>query len=369
MTGLKRLAAWCLALVAGALVATAPVRDAAAQDTIKLQFQTAFPSSFYTHNSFLHFAERVKAMSAGRVEIRVQPGGAIVPSFEVLDATARKVLDGGFSAAAYYVGKNRAAALFGPAPGGPYGFDWIDYFGWVHDGGGLALHNQFFKEILERDVVVFPISPVSNQPLGWFNRELKDWEDLATIKCRATGITGEVMSKSGMKTVNMSGGEILPAVERGIIDCAEWAGPAADIDMGFYQILKYYYLPSAHEPATMLELLVNGEVWRSLPTDIQEIFKSAAWEATLWQQLETHRLNAIAIEKLQAAGVNFRRTPDSILTGQMKAWEEIRDQAVKENPFFKKVLDSQREYASKIVPGRRFAQIDYNWLADYYWPQ
>ena len=217
--------------------------------------------------------------------------------------------------------------------------------------------------------MVFPISPVSNQPLGWFNRELKDWEDLATIKCRATGITGEVMSKSGMKTVNMSGGEILPAVERGIIDCAEWAGPAADIDMGFYQILKHYYLPSAHEPATLLELIINGEVWRSLPTDIQEIMKSASWEATLWQQLQTHRLNAIAIKKLQEAGVQFHKTPDSILAGQMRAWEEIRDQAVKDNPFFAEVLESQRVYAEQVVPGRVFSQVDYNWLANYYWPQ
>ena len=366
MTSLKRLAVWSAALFAGAMVATMPVRDASAQE-FKLQFQTAFPSSFYTHNSFLYFAERVNALSNGRVEIIVQPGGAIVPSFELLDATARKVLDGGFSASAYYVGKNRAAALFGPAPGGPWGFDWVDYWGWVYDGGGLELHNRLFTEILDRDVVVFPISPVGNQPLGWFNREVTSWEDLATIKCRATGITGEVMSKSGMKTVNMSGGEILPAVERGIIDCAEWAGPAADIDMGFYQILKHYYLPSAHEPATLIELIINGEVWRSLPKDIQEIMKSVSWEATLWQVIQTHRLNAIAIKKLKEAGVQFHKTPDSILDGQMKAWEEIRDKAIAENPFFAEVIESQRVYAEEIVPARQFSQVDYDWLADYYW--
>ncbi len=369
MIGSKRLAAAGLAVLAGALAAILPVRDAAAEAEFKLKIQTAFPASFYTHDSFLHFGERVKAMSNGRLEVEVLPGGAIVPSFEVLDATARGVLDAGFSAAAYYVGKNRAAALFGPAPGGPWGFDWVDYFGWVYDGGGWDLYQEFFRDVLQRDVIAFPISPVGNQPLGWFKRELKDWEDLADIKCRATGITGEVMSKSGMKTVNMSGGEILPAVERGIIDCAEWAGPAADIDMGFHQILKYYYLPSAHEPATLLELIVNGEVWRGLPSDLQEIVKSATWEVTLYQQIRTHKLNAIAIAKLQEAGVQFRRTPDSILAGQMKAWEEIRDKAVQENPFFKKVLESQREYAAMVVPGRRFAQVDYDWLANYYWPQ
>ena len=339
-----------------------------AQETIKIKIQATFPTSAKLYKGFLIFLERVKEMSGGRLDIQSFPAGAIVPAVEVLDATARGVLDGGYSAAAYYVGKNRAATLFGPAPGGPWGFDWIDYMGWIHDGGGLELYNEFYQKELARNVVVFPMTPVANQVLGWFNREIKGWDDLADIKCRATGITGEVMSKSGMKTVNMSGGEILPAGERGIINCGEWAGPAEDIAMGFHQVWKHYYMPSAHEPATMLEIFFNGDVWKKIPKDLQAIIESATWEASLRYQIETHRANAEAMKELVAKGVQIHRTPDSILLGQLKAWDDIVAVEVAKNPFFKRVLESQKEYASIVIPARRAVELPYEFLAERYWP-
>ncbi|HJO87360.1 MAG: TRAP transporter substrate-binding protein [Alphaproteobacteria bacterium] len=369
MFRLKYLLPSLLALLLGVTAFTTVSNEAAAAEKIKLKVQAAFPSSTKLFKSFNIMNERVKAMSNGRLEMELFPGGAIVPSFQVLDATARHVLDGGFSAAAYYVGKNRAAALFGPAPGGPYGFDWIDYFGWIHDGGGLALYNEFFQKVLKRDVVVFPMTAVGNQVLGWFDRPVKGWHDLKDIKCRATGLTGEVLSKSGMKTVNMSGGEILPSAERGIINCGEWAGPGEDIAMGFHQVWKHYYMPSVHEPATILELLINGEVWRKLPPDLQEIVKSAIWETTLRYQILTHRQNAEALVKIRAAGVTVHRTPDSILQGILDAWEDIVASESAKNPFFKKVLASQKKYAALVIPTRRAVQVDYNWLANHYWPE
>jgi TRAP-type mannitol/chloroaromatic compound transport system substrate-binding protein len=367
MKKLHPFALWSLVLLIGAFTLVIHGREGMAQQKHKLKFQAAFPSSTKFYQSYELFNERVKAMSNGRLEIEALPGGAIVPAFEVLDATARRVLDGGYSAAAYYVGKNRAAALFGPAPAGPFGFDMIDYMGWIYDGGGLELHNEFFQKVLQRDVVVFPMTPVANQVLGWFKRPVKGWTDLADIKCRATGLTGEVMARSGMKTVNMAGGEIVPAGERGIIDCGEWAGPAEDLSMGFHQVWKHYYMPSTHEPATVLELLINGEVWRKLPTDLQEIVKSATWEATFRYQILTHRQNAEALQKLRAAGVTIERTPESILKGQLDAWKEIMEAESAKNPFFKKVLDSQRQYASIVIPARRAVQLPYEFLADYYW--
>lgn len=364
----KRLTACSLGLLIGAMMLVVPGRDGMAQDKHKLKMQAAFPSSTKFYKSYELFAERVKAMSGGRLELEVFPGGAIVPSFEVMDATARRVLDGGFSASAYYVGKNRAATLFGPAPTGPFGFDMVDYMGWVYDGGGLELHNEFFQKVLNRDVVVFPITPVANQVLGWFKRPLTGWGDLANFKCRETGMTAEVMSRSGMKTINMAGGEILPAGERGIIDCAEWAGPAEDLSIGFHQVWKHYYMPSAHEPATVLELLINGEVWRKLPDDLKEIIKSATWETTFRYQIMTHRQNAEALQKLRELGVTIHRTPDSVLKGVIEAWNKIMEEEAAKNPFFKKVLESQRKYASLVIPARRAVQLPYEFLADQYWP-
>lgn len=364
----KRWTVGLQVLVFVAAVLMSAHQEVVAQEKIKLKIQATFPTSAKLYKGFQIFLDRVKVMSGGRLEIQSFPGGAIVPSFEVLDATDRGVLDGGFSAAAYYVGKNRAAALFGPAPGGPWGFDWIDYFGWIHDGGGLELYNELYQKVLDRNVVVFPMTPVANQVLGWFKRPIKGWDDLKDIKCRATGITGEVMSQSGMKTVNMSGGEILPAGERGIINCGEWAGPAEDIAMGFHQVWKHYYMPSAHEPATVLEIFFNGDVWKKIPKDLQEIIKSATWEASLRYQIDTHRANAVAMKALQEKGVTIHRTPDSILLGQLKAWDNIVETEVKKNPFFKKVLESQREYASVVIPARRAVELPYEFLAERYWP-
>lgn len=367
MFRLKQLMTLSLVLLIGTLTFVIPSHDAMAEQKYKLKIQAAFPSSTKFYKSFELFLDRVKVMSNGRLDIQGFPGGAIVPSFEVLDATARGVLDGGYSAAAYYVGKNRAAALFGPAPGGPFGFDMMDYIGWVYDGGGLELYNEFFQKVLKRDVVVFPLTPVANQVLGWFKRPIKGWNDLSDIKCRATGLTGEVMSRSGMKTVNMSGGEILPSGERGIINCGEWAGPAEDLSMGFHQVWKHYYMPSTHEPATVLELLINGKLWRQLPEDLKQIIKTATWEATFRYQIITHRQNSEALKKLRELGVTIHRTPESILTGQLKAWEEIMSEESAKNPFFKKVLESQRKYASIVIPARRAVELPYDFLANYYW--
>ena len=201
-------------------------------------------------------------MSGGRLEIEVAPAGTIVPAFEVLDAVHKKVIDGGHTAAAYWVGKQRAATLFGPAPGGPFGMDMMDYMGWIYDGGGLELYRELYQDQLKRDVIPIPMTAVANQVLGWFKRPVANWEDLKGRKCRETGITAEVFSKSGMSPVNMPGGEIVPAGERGVIECGEWVGPAEDMKIGFQSVWKHYYMPSTHEPATVLELLINADVWK-----------------------------------------------------------------------------------------------------------
>lgn len=139
--------------------------------------------------------------------------------------------------------------------------------------------------------------------------------------------------------------------------------------MGFHQVWKHYCMPSAHEPATVLELLVNGEVWRKLPRDLKEIVKSATWETTLRYQILTHRNNAAALKKLREKGVTIHRTPDSILQGILKAWKDIVATETAKNPFFKKVLDSRRAYASIAIPACRAVQVEYNSLANHYWPE
>jgi TRAP-type mannitol/chloroaromatic compound transport system substrate-binding protein len=344
--------------------------SASAQQVTKLRFESTFPASGLLFENSKYFAERVKAMSGGRLQIEMLPPGAVVPPFEVLDAVHKGVIDGGHTAAAYWLGKNRTATLFGPAPGGPFGMDMLDYMGWIYEGGGMALYQEFYQKELQRNVVVIPMTSVANQILGWFKRPVKNWEDLKGRKCRETGITAEVFGKSGMNPVNVPGGEIVPAGQRGVIECAEFVGPAEDMKIGFHTVWKYAYMPSMHEPATVLELMINGDVWKKLPEDLQEIIKSATMEATLRSQIVSNKANAEALVELKEKhGVHIERTPPDILTKILETWDQIAREESAKNPFFKKVYDAQREFASRVVPARRSVYAPYELGANYYWPE
>jgi TRAP-type mannitol/chloroaromatic compound transport system substrate-binding protein len=361
-----RWTAGCLGAVLIAIAATPGI--ARAQQ--KLHIQSAFPPSSMIHENAKFWAERVKAMSGGRLEIVLLPSGAVVPPFEVLDAVHKKVVDGGHTAPAYWVGKNRAATLFGPAPGGPFGMDMVDYLGWLSEGGGLDLYREFYRDVLKRNVVPIPLTYVGNQALGWFKQPIKGWSDFKGRKCRQTGITAEVFSRSGMMPVNIPGAEIVPAAERGVIDCAEFVGAAEDMRIGFQTVWKNFYVPSIHEPATVLELLINGDVWKGLSPDLQQIIESAAMEATLRAQMAMHRANADAVIEMQEKnGVRIQHTPDEILRKTLESWDQIAKDESAKNPFFKKVYESQRTYASKVVPTRRLTVAPYDFAANYYWPE
>ena len=344
--------------------------DGASQPNVRLRVQTSFPASSLFYRNAQYFAERVGAMSSGKLQIELLPPGAVVPAFEVLDAVHDGVIDGGHTAAAYWVGKNRAATLFGPAPGGPAGMDTLDYLGWIYESNGLDLYREFYQQELRRDVVPLPMTAAGQQILGWFKTPVRDWEDLRGRKCRQTGITAEVFSRSGMQTVNIPGGEIVPAGQRGVIDCAEWVGPAEDMMIGFHTIWKYAYMPSMHEPALVAELLFNRRVWDRLPAPYREIIRSATIEATLVSQLVANRMNAEALIELRDVhAVNIEKTPPDIIENLLRAWDEIAEEEAARNPFFAKVYESQRAYAGKVVPGRRTVHAPYDLGAQHYWPE
>lgn len=362
---MKAILVVAVALALAIAPATAP-----AQKVTKLRFESVFPPSTLFFENSKYFIDRVRALTGGRLQIEMLPPGAVVPPFEVLDAVHKGVLDGAHSSAAYWVGKNRASTLFGPAPGGPFGMDLLDYMGWVHEGGGLALQQEFYQKVLGRNIIAMPMTSGGPQILGWFNKPVKSWDDLKNRKCRQTGITAEVFGKSGMKTVNMPGGDIIPSAQRGVIECAEWAGPIEDLRIGFQSVWKYSYMPSVHEPATVLELLINGDVWNKLPEQHREVIRSAAMEATFRSQLVMNRLNAEALVTLREKHeVTIARTPSDILTKTLQSWDEIARAEMARNPFFKKVYDSQREYAARVVPARRSVYPDYDLSAAHYWPR
>ena len=342
--------------------------SAFAQTTLKMQ--ATWPASLTLYENFTFFAERVGKMSGGTLKINAMPAGQVVPAFEVLDATNKKVLDGAHAWSGYWVGKNKTAILFTGGPGGTFGMDMIDAFGWMHHGGGNELAQEFFNKELKLNIHWLPILPSGPQAFGWFKRPIKNLADFKGMKCRQTGMAAEVWQRMGMTTVNMPGGEIIPAAQRGVIDCAEWVGGVEDLRLGFHNVWKYHYTPGVHENVTIGEVLMNGDVWRSLSPTHQEIMKGAASETFIVWWAKWQRQNADAIQELQQKhGVQILRTPPDILIEFLKTWDIIAAEEGKKNPFFKKTHDSQRAYASLVVPAKRFMFPPYSFVANYYWPE
>jgi TRAP-type mannitol/chloroaromatic compound transport system substrate-binding protein len=351
-------------------LAAAAAFTAGAQAQTTLKMQATWPASLTLYENFTYFAERVGKLSAGSLKIETMPAGQVVPAFEVLDATHKKVLDGAHAWAAYWVGKNKAAVLFTGGPGGTFGMDFVDAMGWMYEGGGLELYNDFYQKELKLNVVVFPILPAGPQAFGWFKRPIKNLADFKGMKCRQTGIVAEIYQRMGMQTVNMPGGEIVPSAQRGVIDCAEWVGGIEDLRLGLPQVWKYHYTPGMHESASIGELIINSEVWASLSPQQQEVIRSAVTETFLRWWVKWQKQNADAIEEMRTKhGTQILRTPPEILIDFLKTWDKIAAEESAKSPFFKKVYDSQREYASKVVPAKRFMFPPYSFAANYYFPE
>ncbi len=357
-----------LAVAIGAIAVLWPSAPTA-QAPITLKIQASWPASLSIFDHLKMFAERVDKLSNGQVKVDPMPAGTIVPAFEVLDATNRKVIDGAHTVAYYWVGKHKAAVLFTGGPGGTYGMDAIDYIGWAYEGGGFELYQQFYRDVLKMNVVAIPAFPSSPQAFGWFKRPIKSLADFKGMKCRQTGIAAEVFTEMGMRVVNLPGGEIIPAAERGVIDCAEWVGGVEDLRLGFHRVWKYHYTPGMHETVTIGEILINGDVWKGLSPTHQEILKSAAMETFTRWWARWQKQNAEALKELQETHkVQVLRTPDDVLHEFLKAWDRIAAREAEKDPFFKKVLESQKQYAALVVPAKRFMFPPYEFAANHYWP-
>ena len=350
-----------------ALAGLAQAQTAPAPKVIKVQ--ASWPASGTIYENLTDLAKRVDQMSGGRLKIEAMPGGQVVPPFEVLDATHKKVIDGAHSWPGYWVGKNKTAILFTGGPGGPFGMDHMDYLSWMWHGGGLAKFHKFYQETLKLNVISFPVQTASPQALGWFKKKIENLADLKGQRCRQTGIAAEVFNEMGMRTVNMPGAEIMPAAERGTIDCAEWVGGVEDLRFGFHTIWKYHYAPSLHESVSIGEMMFNLDVWKSLSTSDQELIKSAITETLFMWWTRWQRMNAEAtVELKEKHKVNMEVTPSDVHKEFLAAWDRVAAKEAEKNPLFKETLEDLKKWASVTVPAKRFYYPAYNVAADHYWP-
>jgi TRAP-type mannitol/chloroaromatic compound transport system substrate-binding protein len=348
-------------------VAAAWAAPSMAQEVHKLTIQSAYPAADEQYKGYVRWVEEVQRHSGGRLEIELLPAGSIVPAFEVLDAVHDRIIDGGHAWSGFWVGKNRAAVMVSSGPAGPFGMDWSDYWGWIWIGGGLEVNNWFYQEHLGMDVVWFPAQSTGAQPLGWFNRELRSAEDLRGLTLRIPGIPGEMYRDMGVNVVTLPAGEVLPAGDRGVIDAAELAGPFIDVAFGLHDVWKLYYAPAYHEIVTTQELLINKDAWEELPEDLQGIIQLTLQAQHIWWEQHKQRNNKLAMDRMQEEGVEFRRTPDDILEESLAAWHRIFEQEYRTNEAFRRIANSQMEWAAQTVVAKRILEPDYKALADLYW--
>ena len=353
-----------------AILASLPAPPAPAQSrTFLWKVQSSFPATDYPHRSLVELAKSIEQMSAGRLKLEPLPVGAVVGFFEVLDAVNRGALDGGLTWPGLWAGKNSAAGLFGSPLGGPFGMGQNEFTAWLFAGGGQELYNELLQKELRMDVVAhFTTIQPFWEAFGWLKRPMNNLEDLRRLKFRSSGIGLEMFRRMGATTVGMAGGDIVPSLERNVIDGAEWAIPSRDIVMGFQQAAKFYYMPSFRQPPTFHELIINRKKWAELPPDLQSIVKYAT-------MAEITRLSAYTVDQdHQAAedlavkhGVQILRTPDEVLRAELDAIDKVLDAEAQKNPFFAKVLKSQKDFASRAVPHAQKIRPPIEVVVAHYW--
>jgi TRAP-type mannitol/chloroaromatic compound transport system substrate-binding protein len=339
---------------------------ATAQTPIKWKVQSAWPPTSIVQDAAKLLVETIEKTSGGRLTIELSPAGAIVPPFEIQDAVNRGVLDGGHTTPGYIIGKLKA---FIPLTHGPlFGMDFIDYYGWYWEGGGHELLQEAYKK-LNMNVVSFQVHPEGPQAMGWFKKEIRSFKDIKGSRYRIYAAGAEVYSKLGIASVVLAGGEIVPALERGAIDGAEWINCYDDKILGLDKVAKFHYAPGMHEPTTVGEFIINKGKWDALPKDLQEIVKVSV-QASYWNHfVRFQEKTAKACQELLAAGIKIIKTTDELNKGFLKAYDEVWQADAAKDEFYKKVIDSQKKYSGLIVPYRMSYWPKYDFIGEHYWKE
>jgi TRAP-type mannitol/chloroaromatic compound transport system substrate-binding protein len=351
----RRFIAGATAATAGAATLGFPM--IATAQPISLRFQSTWPQKDIFHEYAGDFATRVNEMAGGKVKIEVLPAGAVVKAFDLLDAVNKGTLDGGHGVLAYWYGKNSAMALWGSGPA--FGMDPNMVLAWHQYGGGKQMLEEIYKT-LNMDVTSFVYGPMPTQPLGWFKKPVSKPEDIKGLKYRTVGLSIDIFTKMGAAVNALPGGDIVPAMDRGLLDAAEFNNATSDRILGFPDVAKVCMLQSFHQCAENFEILFNKKKYDALPKEVKSIIEHAVEASSAemsWKAID--RYSKDYIEMQQKQGVKFYKTPDSVLRAQLKAWDEVTAAKSAENATFKKVLESQRAFAQRAVRWQNDTNVDY----------
>jgi TRAP-type mannitol/chloroaromatic compound transport system substrate-binding protein len=327
------------------------------QSPIVLKMQGAWGAKDIFNEMAQEYVTRVNEMAGGRLRIDYLVAGAVVKPFEVMDATSKGVLDACHSVPVYWYGKSKVASLFGSGP--INGMDAHQTLAWIYRGGGLQLYNELLPK-LGLNCVGFFAMPMPTQPLGWFKKPITSAAGLKGLKYRTVGLAADLFQEMGSKVTQLPGGEIIPALERGVIDAFEFNNPTSDMRFGSQDVIKNYMLGSYHQAMEFFEIAINKNKWASLPKDLQAILQyaaEAANSANYWTAIDNYSRDLQ--ELIGKHKVNVIRTPKSIFVEQLKAWDKLTDRLSKEDAFFAKVVESQRAFAKRAAYYIHMNEADY----------
>jgi TRAP-type mannitol/chloroaromatic compound transport system substrate-binding protein len=350
------------AVAAGAGAMSAPML-ATAQTATTLRFQSTWPSKDIFHEYAADFAKKVNDMASGKLKIEVLPAGAVVPAFQLLEAVNKGTLDGGHGVVAYHYGKNSALALWGSGPS--FGMDPNMVLAWHNYGGGKALLEEIYKSI-NMDVVSYLYGPMPTQPFGWFKKPISKVEDVKGTKFRTVGLAVDMYTDMGAAVNPLPGGEIVPALDRGLIDGAEFNNASSDRLLGFPDVVKNCMLQSFHQSGEQFEILFNKGKLDALPTELKAIIDYGVQAASAdmsWKAIQRNSQDYIELKK---AGVKFYKTPDAVLRAQLASWDKIMAKKGGENALFKKVLDSQKAFAARAGQWQNDYTVDFKMAYNHY---
>ena len=334
------------AVAAGAM--SAPMLAMAQAGPIGLRFQSTWPAKDIFHEYAQDFAKKVNDMTGGELKIEVLPAGSVVPAFGLLDAVSKGTLDGGHGVLGYHYGKQNALALWNSGPA--FGMDANMLLSWHKYGGGAELLAKLYASIGVTTVQSFLYGPMATQPLGWFKKPVTKAEDFKGLKFRTNGLAIDLFTAMGAAVNALPGGEIVPAMDRGLLDAAEFNNASSDRILGFPDVSKVCMLQSYHQSAETFEIMFNKPKYEALPPKMKAIIANAVEASSAdmsWKAIDRYSKDYIELQTKDK--VKFYKTPDSVLQLQLKLWSEILTKKSAENPLFKEIVESQKAFAERTV--------------------
>jgi len=337
-----------------------------AQSPLVIKMQTSWPASDIWRDFALQYVERVQAMSGGRLQVDLLDAGAVVGAFQVLDGVNDGVLDAAHTVPVYWYGKHKAASLFGTGP--VFGGSATTMLAWFNQGGGKDLYRELTQDIMGLDVYGFMGFPMPAQPFGWFKEPVATVADIQGYKYRTVGLAADLMQAMGMSVAQLPGGEIVPAMERGVIDAYEFNNPSSDLRFGSADVAKNYYLSSFHQASETFEFLFNRDFFDDLEPDLQAILEygvEAASTANTALALDNYSAD---LQRLQnEMGVTVHRTSPEILAAEIEAWDTLIP-VLEEDEYMKRVLDSQRAWVERVTYYELMNAADLALAYNHYFP-